>query len=208
VDAHERQKQQGQHDHVESKEPSERDAGHVLPSLQAGHGECAEVGKRGRQVRHDRRGPIGELAPGQQVAAQAERQRDEQHGGAREPGELPRFFIAVHEEDREHVAADRDHDEVASHYMHQPEQPAVGNVYHDVLDALEGMVGLGHIVGEEQNAGDDLDDESHERDKPERMEDIEVRRDQVPRQMCSDELTEPDPELDPVFYVFPHGVIL
>ena len=106
------------------------------------------------------------------------------------------------------MATDRDNDKIASHHVHQPEQPAVGHIHHDVLDAPEGVVRLGHVVDEQEKARDRLDDEPGERDEADGVKNVDVLRDQVSREMGPHELLEPDPDFDPVLYVFPHNAIL
>src|SRR5512143_2209324 len=207
VNAHEGNKDGRQDDDMESEEPPQRSAGYVLTSLKARHGEGADVGERRREVRYDRRGPIGKLAPGQQIAGKTKRKRYEQHGSSRDPCQLPGLFVAVHEEHRQHVARDRGNNKVAPHDVHQPEQPAEGNAHHDVLNGPEGMLRQGDVVDDQKKACKYLNNEPGKRNEPEGMEQIKVLRNQVSGEVGPHEFIESDPDLKPVFYSFPHGAI-
>src|SRR6478736_4021698 len=104
-------RQREDHD-VEHVEPEQR----VLPDLQAAQQDPVErrVDQRrvSAHVRADRDRPERDLVPRQQVAAEAEHDRQEQQDHPDDPVELARWLVGSVVEDPRHVEEDEEHHQV------------------------------------------------------------------------------------------------
>ena len=90
--------------------------------------------------------------------------------------------------------------------MHQTEEPAIRDYVHNRLDTLKGVLFLGDIVNQQQDAGDHLDHKGRKGHHPEGIKEIEVVRDPVPGQLGFDEFIEADSDLEPVSDLLHHLV--
>ena len=107
----------------------------------------------------DRSGPECALVPGQQVAGEAEPQRQEQQEHAAHPVQLARRLEGAHDEDPQHVG-DAHHDHaVGGPVVDGADRSAEAHLAFDILDAGVSCFGGGLVVEGQHDAGDRLDDE-------------------------------------------------
>ncbi len=78
---------------------------------------------------------------------------------------------------------DHRHHEVTADGVHQPEEPAIRHLVHDQLDALEGILFVGNIIKQQQDAGKDLEQEGGKGHHAEGVEEIDILRDPILRQL-------------------------
>src|SRR6202012_1114062 len=126
------------------------------------------------QVGDDGGAPEGHLAPGQHIAEEGGcyHQQVDQH--ANDPDQLaPRLVGAVIE-----TAADEDlgaeEEDGVPLEIHLTDGPAIIDVAHDALDAVEGQPGIGDIMHRQHDAGDDLDAQAEGEDAAEGVPDVQV----------------------------------
>ena len=161
---------------MEGEEPAECCRGYVVSSSQDMGDGFADKRKSSRHRSHDGCRPVAELGPGEEMAAETEDDNKKECQPSPKPGQFPGPFIISHEEDDDHVQEDDPDHQVAAHGVHFSEQPAIGDLGHDILHTLEGVVGVGYVIDKQEDAGHCLDDERNDGDKSEGIEDIDVLR--------------------------------
>ena len=99
VEAEERRRDRRQDRDVEPVEAREGRARHVGAAAQDAREQVTDDRDLRRHVGADLRREVGERVPGQQVAGEAESERQEEQQGARDPGQLARRAVRLQEED-------------------------------------------------------------------------------------------------------------
>ena len=157
----------GRISHVEGEEAGERGRSHFVAAAQ----ETGELGtddrRRAGDIGPHLGGEVGDLIPGQQIAAEAEAQHQTEQRDAAQPGQLARPAVRVQEHDAEHMDEGDEDDEVRRPAMDGADEPAELHVRHDELHAVEGLGDRGAIVEQQQDSGHHLDDEQEQRDAAE-----------------------------------------
>jgi len=133
--------------------------------------------RRTDHVRTDGDRPEGQLIPWQQVAGEAEQQRQHEQNDTNDPVELARGLIRARVEHTHHVHEGQ-HDHAvrhpAMHVAHQHAETHIALQRHDVrVRALH----RGHVVEHQQRAGDRQAEKHEERQPAEavRVRDLDVR---------------------------------
>ena len=148
-------------------------AGHVRAAAHEVHDGLADDRRHPRHVRADARGEERQLVPREQVAAEAEGERDEEHQHAGQPRELARTPVRVQEHHAEKVREGRGDHQVGRPRVNRPHEPAERHARHDERHALVGLRGARPVVEQQQRAGDDLDEEEEQRHAAEEIPDRE-----------------------------------
>jgi len=172
-----------------------QDVGDEITHIRYG---CRNGGRNGRR-------PVAQLGPGKQIPAEPEGDGYEEEKRADDPGKLPRPLVVSHEENRQHVREDDPDQQVAAHDVHLAEQPAEGNLVHDALHALEGVVRMGNIVDEKEDARDHLDQIPRDGDDSQGIEDIDIFRHPVCADLLFNKVIDSDPDVEPVPHTIPHS---
>ena len=124
-------------------------------------------GRRAGDVRSDPGGEIRQLVPGQEIAAEAEGQEEDEEEEARDPGQLPGLAVGLQEEGREHVDEEDADEDVGRPAVDGADEPAELDLAHDELDALVGGVDRGRVIEQEHDPRGDLDAGQEEGDAAE-----------------------------------------
>jgi hypothetical protein len=134
------------------------------------HRDCRE------QVDDHLRAPVAHLAPGQQVAEERLAHQAQEDQAAEDPDQLARLAVAAVQQPAEHVQVDDDEECAGAGAVHVADEPAPLHVAHDVLDRLEREARVGLVVHRQEDAGDDLDRQHHDRQAAEDVPGVEVLR--------------------------------
>src|SRR5690606_10667507 len=78
------------------------------------------------------------------------------------------------EQAAQHMQVDDDEEHRRAGGVHVADQPAPRYFAHDVFDRLECQLGIGLVVHDQENAGDDLDDQYQHCQGPEEIPEIEI----------------------------------
>src|SRR6056297_297631 len=81
--------------------------------------------------------------------------------------------------------------------MHVADQPAPFHVAHDVFDGIEGFRRGRLVTHRQEDAGDDLDDESQERQRAEHVEPVEILRRVIAGDVVLHQLVPGEPLAEP-----------
>ena len=157
----------------------------------------ADERDRREQVDDHLRAPVRHLAPGQQVAHERLGHQAQEDQAAEDPDQLARLAVRAVEQSAEHVQVDDDEERRRASGVHVANQPAPRHVAHDVLDRRERLRGVGLVVHDEHDAGDDLDDQHQHRQRAEEVPEVEVLRRVVLGQVLLPELRQREAGIDP-----------
>ena len=171
---HERQKI------VQAEEAVERRIADAEPAPQPRHDPRSQTRnqliERTEEIGNHRRRPERHLSPRQHVAQ--ERRRDHQHEDkhAENPEDLARRLVGAVIKSAEDVQVDGDEEHRGAVGMQVAQQPTVVHVAHDVFDAVEGQVRIGHVMHRQHDAGNDLDGETEGKNAAETVPDVQIPR--------------------------------
>ena len=115
-----------------------------------------------RNVRADDRRPVRLQIPRQQIAGEAEAERDEEEHDAGDPGAFARLTIGAGEEARQHVQEHDDHHGGSAPVMNAAQQPAGRHLGHDVIDRLISLVRRRVVIHRQEHAGNEHRAEEHD----------------------------------------------
>jgi hypothetical protein len=163
VQAEQRGHDEGQNRHMQAVEPGQGRAGHLVAAAQEPHHEAADDGHGARNPRPDLGGEERQLVPRQEIAAEAEREHQEQQQHAAQPRQLARLPVGLQEERAEHVHEGQQNEQVRRPAVDVPDEPPELHLRHDELDALVGLVGARPVVQQEHDAGRDLHADQEQR---------------------------------------------
>ena len=147
--------QQGRQDaDVQAVEPGER----LVAVVGAPDHDLLEVRADHRRTAHDvgrdLGRPVALLVPGEQVAGQAEAEREEQQGHAEPPVELAGPAIRAGPDDLEQVQGQQHHHRLRREVVDAADEPAVPHVVADVEDARPGHRGRRAVRRHQQDPGE------------------------------------------------------
>ena len=113
-----------------------------------------------------RDGPESQLVPGQQIAGEAQKQRDQQQPHAQHPVEFPRLLVSAGEEHAAQVQEHDGHHAVRRPAVHIAQEDAEGHRAAQVQHAVVRLRGGGHVVEHQEHAGDHQNQKQEERHQP------------------------------------------
>ena len=93
---------------------------------------------------------------------------------------------------------DHRHHKVAADNVYQTKKPAIGNLVHNELDALKGILLIGNVIEDQQDAGADLDQEGGKGHHPQGAKNADIIWDPVLGELGADQFFETDPDLQPI----------
>ena len=128
------------------------------------------------QVGDHHRAVIAHLTPGQDVAHEGRGHHQQVDDAAQQPQDLPGGLVGAVIEAAGDVHIDGQEEHRRAVGVDIADHPAMVHVAHDVLDAVEGEPGIGHVVHGQHHAGDDLDDQAHRQDAAEGPPVVQVLR--------------------------------
>src|SRR6202521_883785 len=162
VDDHQQERRQRQPHDVQHVEAQQRIVTDHAPADQQIAGVRSGDGRVLCHVGPHRDGPDGQLVPGQQVAGEAQQQRDQQQQGADAPVELARLLVGAGQKDARHVEPDRDHHRVRRPTVHVADDAAEGDHELQVAHVLVGVLRGGHVIEHQEEPGDGQHDKEEE----------------------------------------------
>ena len=123
------------------------------------------------EIRADRDRPVRQLVPGQQVAGEREREREQQQHHADHPVELARLLVGAGVEHAHEMQRDDEHHEVRRPAVHVPDQLPEAHAGLQVLHVAVRRADRRRVHEHQVDAGDEQDAEEHRRDEaePERV---------------------------------------
>src|SRR5512143_1363234 len=96
--------------------------------------------------------------------------------------------------------------------MHHQAQPAAEDLRHDVLNAVERIIGMRNVIEQQQDARKRLYAESDDGQKTKRVKDVDVLRDPVVEYLSPDlrldDGIQAVPYIEPMLYFSPHSFTL
>ena len=142
---------------VQREEAVERRVVHREPAPQPSHDRLADQRKGGEHVGDHGGGPEAHLPPRQHIAQEGRRHHGQEDDNADDPQHLARGLVRAVIEAAEDVDVDDGEEHGPAVHVHVAYQPAVVDVAHDALDALEGVVHMRRVVHGQDDPGDDHD---------------------------------------------------
>ena len=139
---------------VQREEPVERRVGDAEPAPQPGDDAVPHDREGREQVGDDGGAPVAHLAPGQHIAHERRRHHQQQDHHAEHPQQLARLLVGAVIEAAENVDVDDDEEHRRAVLVDVADQPPVVDVAHDVLDGVEGQLGVRLVVHRQQDAGE------------------------------------------------------
>ena len=173
---HQHQQHQRHGDHVEGEEAIQRDVRDRAIATDPNAEALADDWNRGEQVDDDLCAPVRHLTPRQQVAEERFGHQREVNETADDPQQLAWPAIAAVHEPTKHVQVDHDKKRRGAGRVQVADQPSAGDVAHDVLDRLERLGCVRLVVHRQEDAGDDLHHQHHQRERSEVVPKVEVLR--------------------------------
>ena len=143
--------------------------------------------------------PEAHLAPGQHIAHEAGRHHQEVDDAAEDPQQLARRLVGAVIEAAEDVDVDGDEEERGAVGMHVAQQPARIHVAHDLLDRIEGEIGVGRIVHGQHDAGQDLRHQHDRQDAAEGPGIVQVARHRIGDEAVIDQARQRHAGVEPAF---------
>ena len=133
----------------------------MLP-LQEGLDEPPDHGKGAGTAGRHADGGEGPLVPEEEVAAQAEEDRDAQQDEPAHPDQFPGFAVSLQQERAEEVDEEKDDRQLRPPVVQGAEEPPHVQLGDDLDDALVGEIDVGDIVEGQEHPGQKLE---HEQEK-------------------------------------------
>ncbi len=158
---------------------------HVAPAHEIFQ-RVAHDRNRRHAVRSDRRGPVGDLVPRQQVAGEPEGEGEQEEHHPVDPRDVPRGPVGGREEDPHHVQEDRHDHQVGRPVVDPPDEPPVGDPVRDLDDAAVRLRRRGAVIQEKEDAGPQEEEVEEERDPSEAGQQVAFE----PRPVEADRLLE------------------
>ena len=152
---------------VQREEPVQGGIVDREPAPQPGDDGLTDQRDRREQVGDHRRAPEAHLPPRQHVAHERGRHHRQQNEHADDPQQLPRRPVRAVVHPAEEVDVDDDEEHRSAVRVQVAQQPAVIDVAHDPLDALERVVNMRRVLHCQHDAGGDHD---HQHDPGKRAE--------------------------------------
>ena len=146
---------------VQGKEPSEGRIAHGKVASQPDDEIRADEGYGAEQVGDYRRPPIGHLSPGKEISHESLRHKAQVDGKPNPPDEFPRAFVRSVVKSPRHMQVNGKEKSRRSDGMQGADEPAVVDVPHDMLDAVEGKPRVRLVVHGKPYAGENL---NHQKD--------------------------------------------
>ena len=128
-----------------------------------------EHGRLRGDLRGHHRAPVGAVVPGQQVAGEPVRQRQQQQHHADHPGGLARLLVRAVQEDLHHVQHHHHDHHAGAPVVQAAHQAPAGEFGQDVAQAVVGVAGSGRVIEGQQRAGEGLHQEQEHRDAAEHL---------------------------------------
>ena len=161
---------------MQREEAVERDVGDVEVAADPFRQRVADR-RDGAEQRHDHlRAPVGHVAPRQQVAHEGLGHQREVDQHAEDPQQFARLLVRAVQQRAEHVQVDDDEERRGAGGVDVADQPAPLHVAHDVFDGAERVGGRRLVVHGQEDPGQDLDDQHHQRERAEVVPEVEVLR--------------------------------
>ncbi len=126
---------------------------------QPGDDALADQRDRREQVGDHGRAPEAHLPPHQHVTHERGRHHGDDDDHADHPQKLARRLVGTVVKPAKHVDIDDDEERRPAVHVDVADQPAVVDVAHDPLDAVEGHAGVRRVIHGEHDAGHDHDDQ-------------------------------------------------
>ena len=189
---------QRQRDHVQREEPVEGHVRDVVVAADPLDERVADPRDRAEQRDDHLRAPVGHVAPGQQVAEERLGHQAQVDQEAEDPQQLARLLVRPVQQRAEHVQIDDDEERRGAGRVQVADQPAPLDVAHDVLDRAERVGGRRLVVHGQEDAGHDLEDQHHERERAEVVPEVEVLGRVVLRRVLLPHLGHREAVVDPL----------
>ena len=159
VGDHQAEQHQRNRDHMKREEAVERCIGHHVVAADP-EGEIGADEGDGREEVHDHLGaPERHLTPGEQIAHEGLGHQAQEDADAEDPDEFTGLAIRAIHQRAHHVQVDDDKEHRGAGGVHVADEPTARHFAHDVLDRLEGVLRIGLVVHDQENAGHDLQHE-------------------------------------------------
>ena len=185
---HEHGQQPGHHKGVQAVEASEGGLANALAAAEQLNHEVADHGDSSGNARDDLHGPVTDLVPGEGIAGHTEGHGDHGHGHAGDPGELTGTLETAGQIHAEDVQDQHEDHHRCAPAVDGADQPAKADVGHQVLHR---GVGLSHgrlVIEGHREAGRELHQEADQGDAAQAIEDVDVGRDVLRRDVVNDVL--------------------
>ncbi len=115
---------------------------------------------RSEQVDDHVRAVQRHLSPWQHVAEEGRRHHQEIDHTSQQPQHFARRFIRPVIEAPEHVDIDSEEEHRRADHVNIPDQPAIRHIAHNPLNRAKGLVDVSRVVHGQNDAGNDLDDQT------------------------------------------------
>ena len=160
-----------------SRRSAKRPAGNAVAAAQEAHHPVPMTGTRAGDVGPDLRGEERELVPRQQVSGESETENEEEQEHARDPRQLARRPVRLHEEDADQMEEAKKTIRFADQeWIERISQPNGTTVMMNSTDS-NASFGRRPVVQHQQHAGADLHEEKEQRHSAEVVEDaVAVQR--------------------------------
>ena len=176
VGDHQAEQHQRDRDHVKREEAVKRCIGHDVVATDPERKIGADEGD-GREEVHDHlSAPERHLAPREQVAHEGLCHQAQEDADAEDPDEFAGLAIRAIQQRAHHMQVNDEKEHRRAGGVHVADEPAAGHFAHDVLDRLEGVLRIGLVVHDQDNAGHDLQHEHQHGQRAEEVPKIEVLR--------------------------------
>ena len=167
---HQVQRDQQQHGqrhghHMQREEAPQRGIGDAVVAADPFHQPGPDHRDGPEQVHDDLRTPVRHVAPRQHVAHEGLGHQREIHEHAEQPQQFARRLVRAVQQRTEHVQIHDDEEGRSAGGMHVADQPAVIHFAHDVFDGVERRRLARLVVHGEEDAGDQLYDQHHQRQR-------------------------------------------
>ena len=167
---------QGHGNDMQGEEPVQGRVRHHVIATDQDRQVRTDERHRAEQVHDHLCAPVGHLPPGEQVPEERLGHQAMVDDHAEDPDEFARLLVRTVQQRAEHVQVDHDEEHRRAGGVDVADQPAAGDVPHDVLDRAEREVRVGLVVHREEDAGNDLDDQHQHRHGAEVVPEVEVLR--------------------------------
>src|SRR6266480_1387726 len=155
---------------VDPKGPAQGDRSYRVAAAPQGAEKGADERRVGGNIGYDHGGPVRRLVPGEEGARDGHAQHQHEQTDAADPVELARSLVGTGKEGTDHVKADHEQQDVRRPEVNSTDNGAEGIVRLQVVKALPGLGHRGDEQQGEEDAGDQLKEDQHQRGTPQRVE--------------------------------------